>query len=298
MSDAEETRALPARQSALLEEIAALLDVERLVLFGGAALDLLTVPSRRVKDLDIALPLEGRCIPPLLIRLQSCGSHPSAPVRPYMINLDQPVLMVEHHWRDHHLDINFVDDVHRIPQFDIESVQWRYPECNYLDLYGAFHALAARTVRPIWRLDQNNPWLLLNRVLRLAAKYDLRLAGHGVHQTTIEELNHRIECWDALDDFHGRQAREAHYRTIPSAARRANDPIRYLRDVAEARAVSVTVPELQGLLDRGSSAWEALSSALRTDEFWTAAASLLPDSQATSLTARLALARPGMEAFT
>ena len=219
-------------------------------------------------------------------------------MRPYLINLDQPVLMVEHHWRGHHLDINFVDDVHRIPQFDIESVQWRYPEGDYLDLYGAFQALAASTVRPVWGLDQNNPWLLLNRVLRLAAKYDLRLADHPVHQTTIEELNHRIERWNALDDFHGRQAREAHYRTIPSAARRANDPIRYLRDMAEARAVSVTVPELQGLLDRGPSAWEALSLALSTDGFWTAAAALLPDSQAMALTARLALARPGVEAFT
>ncbi len=287
MNEAARPEPLPALPRALLTDAAALLAVEHLVVFGGAALDLLAAPSPHVKDLDVALPLEGPRIPSVLIRLRSRTGPPLAPLRPYFINRDQPVLMVEHAWKGYRLDVNFVDQVHRIPQFDIESVQWRYPECDYVDLYGAFDALAAGEIQPVWGLDQNNPILLLNRVLRLAAKYGLRLAGHHVHQATIDGLNERTRRWEALDDFHGRQAKEAHYRTIASVARRASDPPAYLGDVAASRAVETTVPELQRLLDRGPQAWTALARVPRTEDFWPTVVSLLPESPGRSLTERL-----------
>lgn len=284
-------------QGALLEEIADLLDVQRLVLFGGAALDLLSTPSRPVKDVDVALPLNGPSVPLVTLQLQSQTGPPLTPLRPYFINLDQPVLMVEHRWRGYLLDINFVDDVIRIPQFDIESVQWHYPERDYVDLYGAVRALAAGEVRPIWGLNHNNPLLLLNRMLRLAAKYDLRLAGHAVHQKIIHELGERIRRWDALDDFHGRQAREAHLRTIPSAARRASDPVAYLGQLAGAKALASTVPELQRLLAQGPGAWTAVSAALAEEDFWLSVVSLLPEPDKRTLCARLAEAQPDNQAL-
>jgi hypothetical protein len=199
--------------------------------------------------------------------------------------------MVEHSWRDHVLDINFVDEVERIPQFDIESIQWRFPERDYVDLYGAFNALFAACVKPVWGVDRNNPILLLNRLLRLAAKYGLLLAGEPKHRRLIAALQERIDCWEETDDFHGRQAKEAHFRTVPAVVARAENSWAYVAELARSRALEKTIPELQRLLDRGPEAWDQMSR-LSPQTFWSQIISLMPAADGAALADSLHKAQP------
>lgn len=285
-----EARPLPAGPASLLERLAALLGQERFVMFGGATLDLLQDPPRPARDFDIALPLDRPAVQSIRRHIAAQGADVGRTIRRYWINIDQPVLMVDVHWEGQVIDLNFVDQVERIPQFDIESVIWRYPEGDYVDLYGAFDALATRTVRPVRGLAGNNPYLLLNRMIRLAAKYDLRLAADPVHQAIVTELSHRVLAWHATDDFHGRQAVEAHHRSIAGSVLRARDPAGYLADLAQAGVLARSLVELHRLLVETPAARFDLADARIADEFWSTALALMPTDDARSLEAKLAAA--------
>src|SRR5205807_4155707 len=172
-------------------------------------------------------------------------------------------------------------------QFDIESVIWRYPELEYLDIYGAFGALAARTVRSVHGLANNNPYLLLNRLVRLAAKYGLSLADNPLHLSMVRELTRRIRGWTATDDFHGRQAREAHHRSVAGSTVRASDPPAYLADLAFSGALQESIPELHRLLCDSPASRAQLAGETTTEDFWVTALSLMPATEACHLSDRL-----------
>lgn len=282
---------LPAKHRDLLSRLASVLGRERFVLFGGAPLDLLALRSRPVKDLDVALPLDPAAVQPCVDHLRACGCSTNGEVRRYWINLDQPVLMVDVRWENYLIDLNFVDEIERIPQFDIESVIWRYPELDYLDIYGAFGALAARTLLPVHGLASNNPYLLLNRLVRLAAKYDLSLADNPLHLSMVRELSRRIRGWTANDDFHGRQAREAHHRSVAASTLRAKDPPAYLADLACSGALQESIPELHRLLCGSPASRFQLAGVTTPEGFWVTALSLMPATEACRLSDRLEAAR-------
>jgi hypothetical protein len=285
-----EARPLPAGPATLLERLAALLGQERFVMFGGATLDLLQDPPRPARDLDIALPLDRAEVQSIRRHIAARGADVGRTLRRYWINIDQPVLMLDVRWEGQLIDLNFVDQIDRIPQFDIESVIWRYPELDYVDLYGAFDALATRTFRPVRGLAGNNPYLLLNRMIRLAAKYDLSLAANPVHQAIVSELSHHVLAWRATDDFHGRQAVEAHHRSIAGSVLRAQGPAGYLADLAQAGVLAGSLAELHGLLVESPTAKFYLADARTADEFWSRALALMPADAAMSLQAKLAAA--------
>lgn len=268
--------------------MAAVLGRERFVLFGGAALDMLQDPSRPVQDLDVALPFDRVEARLSHARLAARGIPVDGRVRRYWIHLDQPVLMFDVHWEGWTIDLNFVDGIRRVPPFDIESVMWRYPETDYVDLYGAFEALATGTVRPVRGLEGHHPYLLMDRMIRLAAKYDLTLARNRTHRGVVAELGRRVAAWTASDDFNGPQAIEAHHRHIASAVLRSSDPAFFLADLAEARALESSVIELHRLLvDRPDVRFE-LARVRTAGEFWSCAVSHMAPDAARSLRGKLA----------
>ena len=277
-------RSLPPQASALLEELAELLGQDRLVLFGGAALDLLCEPHKPVKDLDVALPLDDTVITACINHLESAGYPPSRPLRRYWVNVDRPVLMTEVRWPGWVVDLNFVNGIEDVPPFDLDSVMWRFPEREVIDPYQAVTALEARTARPGRGYIPNNPYLLLNRLLRLAAKYQLRLSGNPIHAALIRDLNDRVARWPLDDDFHGRQALEAHFRTIPAAARRSGHPARFLADLSHSEALSSTLPAVARLFQQAPAAVTAAAAAVgNASSFWQVVESWLPPPAAAAL---------------
>lgn len=262
---------LPADTARLLTDLARALGADHLRLFGGAALDLLTDPASACHDLDIALPRRGitadQCLADLAARpeIEVLG-HP----RPYWIRFSVPVLMVSARWRHHLLDLNFLDDVHGIGHFDIEQVYWDYPSQTITDP----HRASTRPVTAfhlVTSVDDDNPILLLNRIAKLSAKYDVPFWLSRHLRAVVGELVRRARAWASPDHFHGAEAHEAHLRAVASSVRRVEQPLAFLAGCLESGFLDARLHPLATVLRKDCAAIARLTQATRDDLFWRAA---------------------------
>ncbi|MFI5529253.1 hypothetical protein ACIA8O_12005 [Kitasatospora sp. NPDC051853] len=274
MSDPALPRQLPPAQAELLTELADLLQTHELVVYGGAALDLLADPHRAGHDVDVAivgLAQAWRCRSRLLVHPEV--SELSAP-REYWIRLDQPVVMFDVEWRGRVLDLNFVETLDGIGHFDVECVRWHHPSATYVDPHGVLTSLPVRDAGLVSEIESENPLLLLNRAVRLAAKYGIDLEGTGRLAAALPALVTAAGRWASSDDFHGRQAEHAHTRALAGAVQRAADPEQFLAQCLRTGVVDCRYPALADVLRRDEGALGRLASTLSYDEFWSAAEAL------------------------
>lgn len=260
-------RPLPRTASRLLEDLAGALRVDSLHLFGGAALDLLGDPTATCRDLDVALlrtdPIEHH-----LERLTLCPDiEVVGSPRQYWIRHSCPVVMVEARWRENTLDVNFVDDMRGIGHFDIECVHWAHPEQTLSDPHGA-------TVRAVHRFrlvsppDSDNPLLLINRVLKLSAKYEVSFWQSRHLRTLISELASKPMPSGA---FHGLEAHAAHLRAVATSVRQSRRPAEFLRGCLQTDILDARLAPLATALRHQPHAIAELADAATGDMFWAAA---------------------------
>lgn len=219
---------LPPVPAALADAIADLLEVDRFLLFGGAALDLLTDPGAAVHDVDVALdashPMDAT-----VDRLVAKGLR-AGPLREHHINWDEPVWMLDLAWGNCVIDLNFVQRADRIGQFDLETLLWRWPERDIVDSHGARDALRRRTVRLVRPIDGEDPLLLLARLLKLTAKYDLRLTD-AAHRPIVAALDAALDK-RAIAPEESADVATAQAAVLSRCRARARDPRVFLHEIS------------------------------------------------------------------
>jgi hypothetical protein len=260
-------RRLPDRLHELMHGIAGLLHVTSFEVFGGAARDMLADPHRPGLDIDVAIRGGAADAHACHARLSACG--PPTPVRPYWVHLTRPVSTFDVPWKDRILDISFMDHT---PQahFDVETVIWRFPELTYSDP----HQVTRRSitgVRLVTSLDADNPVLLLNRILKLSAKYRIDMAADPYLRAVVGELVARAACWAPDDVFHGHYAHDAHLRHLHGAVRRTRDGEAFILSCVRAGILDARLRPLADTLRRRPAMVPVLAQqALRRDltGFW------------------------------
>lgn len=267
---------LPAHLADQLEDVARILGVERMRLVGGAAFDLV-VGRRRYADLDIALPGRPDARDACLERLRGNPDVTAvSELRPYWIRLHVPVTIVTARWNGTLLDLNFLDEWDSIGHFDIERVRWDFPSCTLADPHGVTER-PVQTIRLVTGLGQDNPILLLNRLLKLSAKYDIDFWPDAVLAPVLDELVIRAGRWDSNGAFQGREAHHAFLRTLAAATRRSGHPVRFLRGCVESGVIASRLPTLSGRLDEDGEALHELAEAGSDSGFWELADALVGD---------------------
>lgn len=253
---------LPLRQ--LMVQLSDALGVKEFILFGGAAMDLLVTPTKKIRDLDIGIEGGEIYIQQCKKQLKRSGYQIIGKDRPYFINVTDPVTMVfakNNRWT---LDISFMNNVSDVGQFDIESLFFRYPELDYIDRYGALKALREKTMQSIRSLYKENPYLLINRIINMCAKYNMSLSNNSSHRRSISILKKRIATWQAPNKFHGQLAKVAHYSTVLKAIKRAKDRCAFIEELVSTDLLSYTIPEIQKPLRMLSPQQEDLLEKVKT----------------------------------
>ncbi len=276
---------LPADNRRLLGDLAELLDTPQLVVYGGAARDLLIASPGSPKDVDVAAgPLShaAACRERLL-------EHPDVEqvgeARDYWIRMTEPVIMFDVRWRGMTVDVNFLDDFGKIGHFDVECVRWEHPAGTFIDPYGVTGRKETHSFSLVSSMDSENPVLLLNRLVKLSAKYD-------VDYTQVDELAHLASqlvaaatSWSSDDRFHGAQADAAHARALATSVQRARDGRAFLQTCLDSGVIACRNPMLAEALNKDSSAVTKLAHTTSAEAFWHLANSLTADG--TFLTPRI-----------
>lgn len=268
---------LPTAHRHLLSDLADLLDMPKFVLYGGAARDLLSASPGSPKDVDVAAgPLShaAGCRERLL-------EHPDVqevgPARDYLIRMTEPVIMFDVRWRGMTVDVNFLDDLGKIGHFDVECVRWEHPAGTFVDPYRVVGRQTTDSFALVSPMDAENPVLLLNRLVKLSAKYDVDYTQVGALAQLARELVEAAAEWNSADDFHGTQADAAHARAIATSVQRARDGRAFLQVCLDSGVIACRNPRLAEALTRAPSAVTRLARTTSPDSFWHLANSLTSD---------------------
>lgn len=271
---------LPKRWQDLMRQLAKELGAKNFILHGGAAMDLLIDPLREIHDLDIAIVSDRGNIERYRKNLRQSGYEILERNREYYLNVIDPVTIVFAKSEKWTLDIAFLEGplerkINLTPpspyhtsmdKFDIDSVFWRYPQLDIVDLYDAFNALKGRTMRPIYSLYEENPYLLINRLINMCSKYQMDICDNPVHNESFKILTERIAQWKHPGIFHGKLVKIAHYSTVLKAITRAQNRERFIADIARSRILQYTMPELQQILDDITDDQKKLLNAAKTKQ--------------------------------
>ena len=233
-----------SRQKEILIYLSKILDVESFILFGGAALDLIVDPVINIKDFDIGVKVSENIIQYIKERLLSNGYKIIGKDRPYMINMTTPVTMVFAENGKNILDISFLKNLDDIGQFIIESSYCRYPQLDYVDRFGAIEAYKKGCIEPIYGLDKENPYLLINRVISLSAKYGMVFYDDKKDNTNLNYLKKRLSNWKTEDYLHGKMARIAHLSHVLKAIARTRSKHEFIEQLINSNILSLTYPSL------------------------------------------------------
>lgn len=276
---------LPADHCRLLGDLAELLDTPQLVVYGGAARDLLNASPGSPKDVDVAAGPLARAA----VCRERLLDHPDVEqvgdARDYWIRMTEPVIMFDVRWRGMTLDVNFLDDFGKIGHFDVECVRWEYPAGMVVDPYGVTDRQETDSFSLVSPMDAENPILLLNRLVKLSAKYEVDYTQVPELAYLTGELVEAAAVWKSEDDFHGAQADAAHARALATSVQRARDGRAFLQTCLDSGVIACRKPALSTALSRSPAAVTLLARTTSPKAFWDLANHLTTDR--TPLTLRI-----------
>jgi hypothetical protein len=261
--DKDSIQPLPKRFQEMMSRLAKELGAKKFILYGGAAMDLLINSSHKVHDLDIAIISDRKDVEYYIENLKKAGYEILEGNREYHLNIIDPVTIVFAKNNEWTLDVAFLNGplerkINLVPpsaycttmdKFDIDSVFWRFPQLDSVDLYDAFGALKNRTMRPLYSLYEENPYLLINRMINMCAKYQMDICDNPVHKKSFEVLKERVRQWKHSGEFHGKLVKIAHYSTVLKAIKRSKNREKFIVDLAQSGILRYTMPELQAAIE-------------------------------------------------
>ncbi len=265
LTNKTKSKTLPYPLRQLMIQLSKVLGAREFILFGGTAIDLLINPSVKIHDLDIGIERRKKdIINQCKKHLRFCGFQIIGRNRPYFINMNESVTMVfakNNRWL---LDINFMDNLWSVGQFDIESLFFRYPELDYIDRYDAIEAFKKKTMHPINGLYKENPILLINRIIDLCSKYNISMHRNPIHRDYINILKKRISNWNTPNEFHGKIAKISFYSKVLKAIKQAKRRNIFIKDLVATGILIELMPELQKPLKNLSSKEKTLLNNAKT----------------------------------
>jgi|GEM_PF-2780154 len=251
---------------------------EAFEIFGGAAFDLLR-GQRDPPDIDVAMLGDASSA---LERQSSLANNPAfsnvTPVGEYWVHLRRQIWVFRATWRPHMLvDVSVMDHTNEA-HFDVETVVWHFPELVYTDPFGSLDTEPG--VRLVSDIAVENPVLLINRALKVSAKY-----GHPAQEAEIlwilNTLADRAITWWPDDAFHGRSAHDRFLRHLAEATLRSERPAWLLDLCHRSGVLAARLPALATRVTKASGIISQMASQTTVESFWATADAIvrLPSTQ-------------------
>jgi tRNA nucleotidyltransferase/poly(A) polymerase len=225
----------------LIVKLADIVKLDSFVLFGGAVLD--TILKRPVADYDIGI--EGNHVDERLTQsleaLESQGFSFITKAKEYPIWNTQLAYVTLAKKEDVLLDIAVLPSYDNIRFFTVDSMYVQYPELKIIDEYDAMGAYDRQEIKLARRIDQENPYRIATRAIRIGAKYGFPLQNAGA---LWGDLALRLREWKPDSEFQGPYAyAEACAKTFRAIVRSKDQP-RFSKELLETNILSDLFPEL------------------------------------------------------
>lgn len=209
--------------------------------FGGAVLD--TILKRPVADYDICFTGDDGAerLSCVLEELRQHDFDIITPVKSYPIWLKYQAFVgvaKKGRWL---LDIASLPSYDAIRFFTVDSMYVVYPDLRTVDTYDALGAYRRQEIKLARGIEQENPYRIATRAIRIGAKYGFPLQNAG---SLWSELVDRLHGWQANSEFHGPFAyAEAAAKTLRAIVRSNNQP-RFVAELLETGILTELFPEL------------------------------------------------------
>lgn len=238
--------------AAILERLSSVVGLDRFLLFGGAAIDLIRDPGANVTDYDVAALNHPQMVRKCKRALIQNGYEITVDERPYRIHRHVEVLLLVGKKGNETVDVSFLGDFKDIGLFDVETLVCRYPEMVYLDAFGALDALKRRTTLLIRRMDEEDPYVVLNRFVHVCAKYGFSMHESFVHRTLQKDLCRRLsQIMDHEYSENRRALTSSHCSMVLRCMATATCRAKFLQDLGRCAWLGATFPELKEYLASG-----------------------------------------------
>jgi len=240
---------VPSAVAAVLERLSSVVGLERFLLFGGAAIDLIRDPKANITDYDVAALNHPEGVRKCKRALIQSGYEITVDERPYRIHRHVEVLLLVGKKGNETVDVSFLGDFKDIGLFDVETLVCRFPEMVYHDPFGALDALKRRTAKLTRRMDDEDPYVVLNRFVHLCAKYGFSMHEAFVHRTLQEDLCRRLS--QIADDEYSESRRaltSSHCSMTLRCMATATCRAEFLWDLSRCAWLGATFPELKEYL--------------------------------------------------
>ena len=192
---------LPNKAKELMERIHNLTDENEFILYGGVPIDILLNKDIKIHDLDIAIKDFNKYkIKRFGENIKRKGFKIIEPHRKYYIYKKIEVILLYAKNKELFLDVVFLKEPKLIGQFNIETLYFRYPQLDYIDNFNALDGIKKKKIKLIRSLKEENPHLLLGRLLRLCSKYNISLKDKNTEKILFG-LKNQLKKWKIKDNL-------------------------------------------------------------------------------------------------
>lgn len=225
----------------LVIKLANIVKLDSFALFGGAVLD--TILKRPVADYDIGIEgdqVDKRLTDSLEV-LEKQGFDFITKAKEYTIWNDQLAYVTLAKKNDMLLDIAVLPSYDNIRFFTVDSMYVRYPELEVVDTYDAMGAYERQEIKLARGIDQENPYRIATRAIRIGAKYGFPLQNAG---SLWADLSSKLREWQPDSEFQGPYAyAEACAKTLRAIVRSKNQP-QFCKELLDVNILPALFPEL------------------------------------------------------
>lgn len=142
------------------------------------------------------------------------------------------------------VDIAIVNKLSDLGHFDWESIFWHYPSATIHDPYGALKTMVKRKLRPVVQPNDENPFLLVARFLKLCARFNISFDEDKILLRFSKKLASYIRVWRSTGQFHDAYARGHGYTGFFQAILRAKDKKVFITRLHKIGILGALFPEL------------------------------------------------------
>lgn len=236
---------ISAKNYALLKYLAGVSNFNEFWLGGSATYQEAagqTGVSFLLDDYDLAFEAGGETSTSVLRKLKSKGFSVSKK-RCYYLKFKKAYQIVAFK-NSTCLDIAFVERLSDLGHFNWESIFWHYPSGMLFDPYKALDTFRNKQLRPIILPNEENPFILTARFLKLCARFKLDFSNDVVLANFAKELAANLRSWNSNDEFHGKYAREHGYYGVLKGVLRAENRSQFLTNMAKSHILQAMFPEI------------------------------------------------------
>ncbi len=201
----------------------------------------------KIKDYDLAIIGNKRSFINLLKTLKYNDFH-VAKKGLYYLKFNKAFQIIAHK-KNIILDIAIVDTLNHLGHFNWESIFWHFPSGIIKDEYGSIDYLYQKKLLPVILPNEENPFILLSRLLKLCSRFDLDFSEDRHLNIFLKNLFKEIRGWKCEDYFHGFYAKEHAYFNILKSILNSKDRSIFVERLKRSGVLDLIFPELKCVSD-------------------------------------------------